>query len=157
METFHVLLALCVGNSPVTGAFPTQRPVMRSFDVFFDLRLNKRLSKHSWGWWSETPSRPLWRHCNGSESVITSHSFLCDIMTRLNVTVIRFIYALLGWCSSGMLNLADKQTLYSLTSYAVIGRYWAPPLSCLFQIYVKMSCKRPIDFRTIFLLLNHLP
>ena len=27
------------------GEFPTQRPVTRSFDVFFDLRLNKRLSK----------------------------------------------------------------------------------------------------------------
>ena len=31
---------------------------------FFDLRLNKRLSKQSWGWWFETPSHPLWRHCN---------------------------------------------------------------------------------------------
>ena len=47
-----------------TGEFPTQRPVTRSFDVFFDLHLNKRLSKQSWGWWSETPSRPLWRHCD---------------------------------------------------------------------------------------------
>ena len=36
----------------------------RSFDVFFDLRLNKRLSKQSWGWWLETLSRPLWRHRN---------------------------------------------------------------------------------------------
>ena len=43
---------------------PPQRPVTRNFDVFFDLRLNKRLSKQSWGWWFETPSRPLWRHCN---------------------------------------------------------------------------------------------
>ena len=34
------------GNSPVTGEFPSQRPVTRSFDVCFDLRLNKRLSKH---------------------------------------------------------------------------------------------------------------
>ena len=31
-------------------------------DVFFDLRLNKRLSKQWWGWWFETPLRPLWRH-----------------------------------------------------------------------------------------------
>ena len=38
--------------------------VTRSFDVFFDLRLNKRLSKQSWGWWFETLSCPLWRHCN---------------------------------------------------------------------------------------------
>ena len=64
MEIFSALLALCAGNSQVTGEFPSQRPVTRSFDIIFDLRPNKRLSKQSWGWWSETPSRPLWRHCN---------------------------------------------------------------------------------------------
>ena len=50
--------------SLVTGEIPAEKPVTRSFDVFFDLRLNKRLRKQSWGWWFETPSRPLWRHCN---------------------------------------------------------------------------------------------
>ena len=65
METFSALLAICSGNSPVTGEFPTQRPVTCSFDVFFDLRLNKRLSKQLWGWWFETPLHPLWRRCNG--------------------------------------------------------------------------------------------
>ena len=65
METFPALLAICAGNSPASGEFPTQRPVTRSFDVFFDLRLNKRLSKQSWGWWFETLSRPSWRQCNG--------------------------------------------------------------------------------------------
>ena len=64
METFSPLLALCVGNSPVTGEFPAQRPVTRSFDVYFDLRLNKRLSRQSWGWWFEILSRSLWHHCN---------------------------------------------------------------------------------------------
>ena len=64
METFCALLALFAGNSPVTGEFPAQRPVTRSFDVFFDLRLNNRLSKQSWDWWFETPSRSSWRHCN---------------------------------------------------------------------------------------------
>ena len=59
MGAFSALLALCV-----TGEFPSQKPVTRSFDVFFDLRLNKRLSKQSWGWWYQTPSRSLWRHCN---------------------------------------------------------------------------------------------
>ena len=158
METFSALLAICVGNSPVSGEFPIQRPVTRSFDVFFDLRLykrlrkqwwgyrahcdvivmrsatmdtpatnlqpyenslhdvikwkhfprywpfvrgihlspvnsphkgqwryalmfsficafNKRLGKHSWGWWFETPWRPLWRHCNekSSASVVKHH------------------------------------------------------------------------------------
>ena len=46
------------------GEFPAQRPAMRSIDVFFDLCLNKRLSKQWKGWWFETLSRPLWRHCN---------------------------------------------------------------------------------------------
>ena len=47
METFSALLAICVGNSPVPGEFPAQRPVTRILYVFFDLRLNKRLSKQS--------------------------------------------------------------------------------------------------------------
>ena len=53
-------LAICAGNSP----FPAQRQVTRSFDVVFDLRLNKRLSKQSWGWWFETILHPLWSHSN---------------------------------------------------------------------------------------------
>ena len=48
METFSALLAICAGNSLVSGEFPAQRPVTRSFDVFFDSRLNKQLSKQSW-------------------------------------------------------------------------------------------------------------
>ena len=68
METFSTLLALCEGNSPVISEVPTQRPVKRSLDVFFDLRLNKRLSKHLWGRWFETPSCSLWYHCNVSFS-----------------------------------------------------------------------------------------
>ena len=43
METFSALLAHCAGNSPVTGEFPAQKPVTRSFDVFVDLRSNTRL------------------------------------------------------------------------------------------------------------------
>ena len=64
METFSALLAICAGNSPVPGEFPTQRPVTRSFDIYFDLSPNKQLSKQLWGWWFETQSRPLWRHRN---------------------------------------------------------------------------------------------
>ena len=45
-----------------TGGFPSQRPVVRNFDVFFDLCQNKRLSKLSKCRWFETLSRPLWRH-----------------------------------------------------------------------------------------------
>ena len=63
-EKISALLAICAGNSPVPGEFLAQKPVTRSFDVFFDLHLNQRLSKQSWAWWFETLPCPLWRHCN---------------------------------------------------------------------------------------------
>ena len=71
METFSALLAICAGNSPVSGEFPAQRPVTRSFDVFFHLRLDGRLSKHSWGWWLETPSCPFRRQSNEHPTAAT--------------------------------------------------------------------------------------
>ena len=60
---FCVTGPLC-GEFTGPGEFPTQRPVTRSFDVFFDLHLNKRLSKQPWGWWFETSSWSLWRQSN---------------------------------------------------------------------------------------------
>ena len=83
MKTFSALLDLCAGKSPVTGEFPAQRPVTRSFGVFFDLRLNNRLSKQSWGWWFETPSCPLWRHRNAK------------IIKKMNITYGHNTHA---WC-----------------------------------------------------------
>ena len=65
METFSVLLDLYAGNSLVTGEFPSQRPVTRRFDVFFDMRLNKRLSKQPRRRLIDTPSSSLWRHGYG--------------------------------------------------------------------------------------------
>ena len=84
METFSALLAICAGNSPVPGEFPAQRPVTRSFDVFFDLRLNKRLSKQSWGWWFEALSCPVWRHRNGQE-ILRFTAYLLDYGCTANV------------------------------------------------------------------------
>ena len=72
-DIFRVTDPLC-GKSSVTDEFPTQRPVTRSFGVFFDLRLNKRLSKRPRGWWFETPSWPLWRHDN-AVTEIKYHDF----------------------------------------------------------------------------------
>ena len=79
MEIFFALLAFCAGNSPVTGEFPAHRPVTRSFDIFFDPHLNKRLRKQWWGWWFETPSHPLWRHCN---SCARHHPYCCKYRFR---------------------------------------------------------------------------
>ena len=58
------ITGFCAGNWPVTSEFPSHRPVTRSFDVFFDLCLNKQLSKQSRRLWFETPSCSLWRYCN---------------------------------------------------------------------------------------------
>ena len=84
METFSALLDVCAGNSLVTGEFSTQRPVTRSFDVFFDLRLNKWLSKQSWGWWFDTLSRLFdvnsTRVCPpGTQAILWHCSFWCII------------------------------------------------------------------------------
>ena len=57
--------------------FPAQRPVTRSFDVFFDL--NKRLSKQWWGWWFETLSLPLWRHNNGQDNLHNGCRYLASL------------------------------------------------------------------------------
>ena len=65
------------------GKFPAKRPVTRSFDIFFDLRPNKRLSKQSWGWWFETLSHPLWRHCN-VQRASTSVLIIARHMTKMH-------------------------------------------------------------------------
>ena len=70
---FRVTGHLC-GEFTGPGEFPAQRPVTRSFDVFFDLRPNRRLSKQWWGWWFNKPLHPLWRHgnVNMSDSAMNS-------------------------------------------------------------------------------------
>ena len=94
METFSALLDFCAGNSPVPGEFPAQRPVTRSFEVFFDLRPNKRLSKQSWGWWSETPSSSLWRHRN-----VKAAGYDCVAVYLTLFIVISWVEASSKWAS----------------------------------------------------------
>ena len=73
-KIFRVTGLLC-GEFTGPGEFPAQRPVTRSFDVFFDLRPNKRLSKQPWGWWFETLSWSLWCHCNEKQiSIIAANT-----------------------------------------------------------------------------------
>ena len=92
-ENISALVAICEGNPTVTGGFPSQRPVMRSFDIFFYLRLNKLLGKQSRRRWFHTLLPSLWRqwnvvriitfygHCNLTQiqwHVTTLHGFLVD-------------------------------------------------------------------------------
>ena len=135
METVSALLAICAGNSPVTGEFPTQRPVARSFEIFFGLCTNKRLSKQWWGWWLNTSSCPLWRHRNGGSSdldtgicpwarrMMISHTqtweiyrwkLICQVSTISGVpckVVIVDVYTIL---------VAMKKNLYILASDSVL-------------------------------------
>ena len=101
METFSALLALCAGISPVTGEFQSQRPVTRSFDAFFLLRLNKRLSKLPWGWWFETSSRSSWRHCNKSGKINWKRPYLAShfllLMTLLLVLLSSIMFSRPNW------------------------------------------------------------
>ena len=110
METYSALLALYVGNSPVTGEYPSQRPLTRSCDVFFDLRLNKRFSKQSKRRWFETPSRPLWHHCN--EGTATDFNLMLRIQKDL----------------SG--SLPDEEQSYINQIARFMGPTWGPPGSC---------------------------
>ena len=113
METFSALLALCAGNSPVIGEFPAQRPVTRSFYVFLDMRLNKRLCKQSWDWWFETPSCPLWRHCNESP---------CHSIPRVH------FYTTIPYCLFGIIWV-------SWTLYPFIPYWFSWPLNiCIYLI-----------------------
>ena len=82
---FSALLAICAGNSPVPGEFPTQRSVTRSFDVYFDRRPNKWLSKQSWGWWFETLLCSLWRHRNVVQLPRNQYNVCC--ITHLTHTL----------------------------------------------------------------------
>ena len=108
METFSALLAICARNSPVPGEFPAQRPVTRSFNVFFDLCLNKRMSKQSWGWWFEMLPCPLWRHCNAVflclQSILQKLHWLsnCSPESRSHKLVINYFFsfqAMASWRS----------------------------------------------------------
>ena len=141
METFSALLAICVGNSPVPGEFPTQRPVTRSFDVFFDLRPNKRLSKQSWGWWSETPSSSLWRHRNESNCrfgntkrrIIHYHLFL-------NFSIVITNYVFIVYTSMCLCYVSLSQTFIT---------WWCKQCAVIFLALHIAVLETPIRYRGI--------
>ena len=128
---FRVTGHLCgefTGNSPVPGEFPVQRPVTRSFDVFFDLRLNKRLSEQSWGWWFETLPRPLWRHCNATQwrhlLMKCTHKKSHIVHFRTNYTKFWSSISKNGYGTVNHIFFYGTQTIGILCGYAIrSGRY----------------------------------
>ena len=137
METFAALLVLCEGNSPVTGEFLSQRPVMWSFDVFFDLRLNKWLSKQSWGWWFETQSRSLWRHCNVIKRInsfgrgyFQYHVFVCIIV---------YIFEIYWNLFPGLVVVAWRQTSKPLTVSVIVEIVPLDVYMCIWSCFPRIS------------------
>ena len=110
------------GNSPVTGEFPAQRQVTRSFDVFFDQRLNKQLGKQSWGWWFETPSRSLWCHCNDItypclNPLETSHQLWSFSLRWPHETLLNNVSRLTTKKSSKLISPAPQLFVHRLIQY----------------------------------------
>ena len=125
METFSVLLALFAVNSPVTGEFPSQTPVTRSFDVFFYIRLNKRLSKQSRRRWFETSSRLLGRHCNSDE--------IPPLYLSLEIVVTNF-----EWTGTGFVihetpthSVSTKSRIQSTYISTELCRFRKPQSTCM--------------------------
>ena len=117
METFCELLALCV-----TGEFP-HKGQWRGALMF---SLNKRLSKQSWGWWFGTPSRPLWRHCNGAQ-----HCPLCVTGVSHHTQYLVDIAAVQNW-----FDVRRGLAIGLLMSAASVGSFvWSPLASTLIQYY----------------------
>ena len=87
IETFSAVQALYEGYPPVTGGSPHKKTVMQIFDIFFDLRLNKRLKIQSIRWWFETPSCSLWRHCNIPSKIKSFYTLQTHITMSFNRAV----------------------------------------------------------------------
>ena len=120
METFPALLALCEGNPPVASRFPSQRAVTRSFDVFFDLRLNMRLNKQLRGRWFDTSSRSLWRHCNAILQILQRGAnlqrviyseYLIEISNMFVYIPAYGIFVIAGWLKQFDLNQYDRSVI----------------------------------------------
>ena len=145
METFSALLARCADNSSVTGAFPSKKPVTRSFAVFADLHLNKRLFKQFWGWWFETPSRSLWRHCNAGVKISTI--FLPSVFANLCSTQYTHLsYSVNSWC---IMTIHYCDVIMGVSNHQ--------PHDCLFNRNIRRRSKKTSKLRVTGLCAGNSP
>ena len=101
METFSAFLALCVGNSLVTGEFPSQRPLTGSVDFFFELHLSKRLTKQSKHHQFEMSLHSLWHHCN-LRYLTTRDVTVCFVFSHIKSPVVDVFTLILQGCFTGI-------------------------------------------------------
>ena len=122
-----------------------QRPVSRSFDVFFDLRLNKRLSKQLWGWWLETLSHPLWRHRNALNLFIYGYlqsDFHHSAISSVSMNLAPGTYSILCLHLSFSANLYyHTDVTISIVASKITGN--SSISSTVFQAHIKEHIKAP--------------
>ena len=137
------LLAICAGNSSVTSEFSAQRPVTRSFDIFFDLCLNKVLSKQSWVWWFESPLRPLWCHCNGllQTTILQCHNSVHVSTVRLFVILTLPVWN--NWVVAvNVVHLAEKNDQWNIYVTNCCVWYHLSLVVCyIFHLLIPLLCK----------------
>ena len=144
METFSALLAICAaGNSPVPGEFPAQRPVTRGFDVFFDLRPDKRLSKQSRARWFEMPSHSLWRHRNVNTLASGKYySNFKSIIFKLNIwnrSLSTICEIGLGWMLQNLINEEWVIRFNGLSGDSGQRGPYSPYKPCNHSLYIGIS------------------
>ena len=113
MEIFSVLLAICAGNSPVTGEFPTQRPVPLSFDVFLDLRLKKG--------WVNNPEADDFRRQRAHYDV--TMMFLMEAFVLLWVLVPEITIQKTSWSSDASLKSTNDSKYVEIHAVIATGHY----------------------------------
>ena len=131
MEIFSALLALCEGHRWI----PLTKPVTRSCDVFFDLRLNKQLGKQWRRWLFETPLRSLWHRCKVSRLTLSRlpgalNIFACDSQSFLDLVHTHFSRLVPRKCrlQVGYMNISN--ILLAMNVFVI--RDWNV-LECLFK------------------------
>ena len=130
-----------------TGRFPSQRPVRRSFDVFFDLRMNKWLNKQSRRRWSETPSCSVWRDCSGSATRFSARSCRPFWITP------SVQWSIFGIIKSGKTSCVTVVSTVSADGPAPVGvRTYADTVMTKFaiRVYIKDSYLNEMVYRYYF-------
>ena len=147
---FRVTGPLC-GEFTGPGEFPAQRPVTWSFDIFFHLRPNKRLSKQPWGLWFETPSWSLWRHCNENALVCQCVKTLVSEERPTSLLFIQSKKLYGDFCCCSYITNSRRHYVMQSTSFFVKQYYIVyQPRSITTGIYIWLQMALPsINFRTI--------
>ena len=131
METFSALLAICAGNSPASA----QRPVTRNFDLFFNLCLNKRLRKQSWGWWFDVTVMILLLY--RIVSILCTHAAVvaqCSLMNRSWLTSTLYMVCQIKSLVRNGINQASEVLI------TVVKILWWINHAHMYLIYVDNSC-----------------